>query len=138
MGNILKMADCRAKRTKNWELRSYVRHYVRYYSCLIQFSLMSFSALCKILDVNIFKRVLLPQFSSKFNQTFEKACNPGQYRPLLFLPNCKHMALSREVTSSANAIIHKSILVSSGKRSSRLSRSLGLRLRVDIKPPRFF
>ncbi len=51
----------------------------------------SFSALCKIPDVKIFKRLLLmllPQFSFNFNDTLEKTCNPGKYRPLLFLVIC--------------------------------------------------
>ncbi len=84
----------------------------------------SFHALCKIPGVKISKRLLLPQFSSNFNQTLKKACNPGKCRPLLFsgnLPNFKYMALWREVTSATSCI-----LVSSGKRSSRASRPLGL------------
>ncbi len=35
-------------------------------------SLGSFGALCKISDLKIFKRLLLPQFSSIFNQTLHR------------------------------------------------------------------
>ncbi len=34
-----------------------------------EFGFGPFGALCKISDVNIFKRLLLPQFSFNFNQT---------------------------------------------------------------------
>ena len=40
---------------------------------LLEFGLGSFGALCKISDVYIFKRLLLPQFSHSFNQTIWKA-----------------------------------------------------------------
>ncbi len=68
------------------ELRSYVLCYVGYFLCRILWvQFRSFGALWKIPDVNIFKRLLLPQFLFSFKQTLEKACNPGKYRPLLFL-----------------------------------------------------
>ena len=74
--------------------------------------------------------VLLPQFSFNFNETLKKACNPGKYRPLLFLVICHILStgiwhLKRSYLSYF-AIIHKAILVSFGKRLSRASRPLGL------------
>ena len=68
--------------------------------------------------------MLLPQSSFNFKQTLEKACNPGKYRPLLFLVPVSG-TLKRSYPSYL-AIIHKAISVSSGKRSSRASRPLGL------------
>ena len=55
--------------------------YVRF----LEFSSGSFGALCKILYVKIFKRLLLQQFSSKFIQTLQKATSRGKYSLLLFL-----------------------------------------------------
>ncbi len=58
-------------------------------SLTFEFSLQSFGALCKIPNVRIFKRPLLPQFSSNFNHNLKKSCNPGKYRLLLFLAICQ-------------------------------------------------
>ena len=88
MCNILKTTD-RRETDENLGLAVLCTAYVGYFSCLIlEFTLGSFGALCKLPDVNIF-RLLLPQFSSNFNQTLEKACNPGKCRPFLFLSICQ-------------------------------------------------
>ena len=81
----------------------------------------------KIPDVKIFKRqrflMLLLQFSFNFNETLEKACNPGKYRPLLFLVICHILNTGiwhfEEKLPNLLAIIHEAILVSSGKKSGR-------------------
>ncbi len=68
---MLKTVDRRAKRMKicdsSW--LSYVLHMLGAFNVwFFEFSLGSFLALCKISDVKIFKRLLLAQFSSNFNQ----------------------------------------------------------------------
>ena len=53
-----------------------------------EFGLETFSARCKISDVKIFKRPLLPHLSSNFNQTFmefESMVSRVEYRLLLAL-----------------------------------------------------
>ncbi len=73
MCNILKMTNRRVKRMKNLGLVvlcTVLSGYVGYFSCLILWvQLRSFGALCKRPDVNIFKRLLLPQFSFNFIQS---------------------------------------------------------------------
>ncbi len=49
----------------------------------------SLGALCKMSDDKIFKWLLFAQFSFNFNQTLEKACNPGKYRPIHVLLSVK-------------------------------------------------
>ncbi len=44
--------------------------YVGYFSCLIQFGVIWYTL--QSIDVKIFKRLLLPQFSYNFNQTVLK------------------------------------------------------------------
>ena len=98
----------KVKRMNIFYLGSYGLCYVVYFSCLIiwvQFDL-SFSALWKTPDVNIFKRLLVPQFSFNVNQTSDKAYNSGEIQVITFsgdLPNFKYMALLREVTSATLA-----------------------------------
>ena len=97
----------------------------------LEFSLRSFDAPCKISNVKIFKRSLVPQFSSNFNQTLQKACIQGKYRLLLFLDSCqilKGYGTLKISYLSQIASIHKAMLVSSSNRSSKLSRPLGLLL----------
>ncbi len=95
---------------------------------LFEFSLGSFGALCKIHDVKIFNRLLLPQFSSIFKQTLEKVCNWGKYRSLLFLAVCQNLKVYGPLKMLSQLhiaiLIHEAMLVSSGKRSSRASRPL--------------
>ena len=89
MCSILKMTDRRVKWMEIWDLQSYVLCYVGYLSCLTLLSSVEVTrCTLKIPDVKIFKRLLLmllSQFSFNFNENLEKACNPGKYRPLLFL-----------------------------------------------------
>ncbi len=67
MCNILKTVDRRAQRTKIWDSGYYSAHVEDTFDALfLEFGLGSFSALCKIADVKIFKRLLLPQFSINF------------------------------------------------------------------------
>ncbi len=105
------MAGRRAKRIKIWDSRSYLLSYLlmlgTFHAWFFEFSLRSFSTLCKIPAANIFKWLLLPQFPFNFNHTLEKACNPGKYRPLLFLVN--DMALWREVTPGTSCTLPLSI-----------------------------
>ncbi len=99
--------------------------YLRYfYVWFFEFSLESFGALCKLPQVKIFKRLLLSRLSFNFNQTVQTACNRGKYRSLLFLAICQilkvYMAFWREATSATLPLsLLKTMLVSSGKRSSR-------------------
>ena len=77
-------------------------------------------ALCKISDVNNFKRLLLPQFSSNFNQTLQKTCIQGKYRLLLILAICQTLKVyiwhfENNLPQLYTASIHKAMLVSSGK-----------------------
>ena len=62
MWNISKTAERRAKRTKIWDLGVFESRF-------LEFSLASFSALCKISDSIIFKTLLLQLFSSDPIQT---------------------------------------------------------------------
>ena len=106
-------------------------------SWFCEFSLRSFGALCNIPDVNIFKRPLrmLPQFSFYFNQTLEKACNPGGYRSSRFLVICRILSMWHFEEKLPQLHCHYPlcyILVSSGKGSGRLSRLLGLLLNIYI------
>ncbi len=60
--------------------------YGTFHVWFFEFNLRLFSMhFAKFLMLNIFKKLLIPQFSFNFNQTLEKACNPGKYRPLLFV-----------------------------------------------------
>ena len=68
--------------------------HVGYFSCQVPFeiSLQSFGALCKISDVNIFKRAgnfntLLLQFSSDLSQTYEDIGYHGGIEVVTFLGN---------------------------------------------------
>ncbi len=101
----------------------------------------------------IFKRPLLPHFSSKFKQILQKSCNRGKYTGYYFfwqdpdeffpcgLPiaaegqpeeTCQMLKVYLKIFEdtmkttylSYIAIIDKAMLVSSGKRSSRVSRPL--------------
>ncbi len=104
--------------------------YERYFSgrvIWVQFEVIRCTL--QIPDVKIFKRLLLPQFSSNFNQTLQKACIRGKYRLLLFLSVCHSLkvygTLNRSYFSSMYiASIDKAMLVSSSKRSSRTLRPL--------------
>ncbi len=74
MRDILKTAGCRVKRMNMWGSWSWELLYVGYFSGLViwvQFG--AFGTLCKISDVKTFKRILLLQFWSNFNQTLWKA-----------------------------------------------------------------
>ena len=112
MCNISKTTGRTAKRMEIWNSR--VRSF--------EFCLGSFDTLCKISHVQIFKRLLLPQFSSYLNQTLHKACNLAKYKLLLFLAICQTLkahGILKISYLSCIASIHKAMLVSSGKRSSR-------------------
>ncbi len=70
MCKILKTADCRAKRSEIWGGRSCVLHMG--FMSDSEFSLELFGVLCKIPDVEIFKRLLLlSHFSADIYQTLE-------------------------------------------------------------------
>ncbi len=77
MCNILKIVDRRVKLMKLWDLRSQELHMQGTFRVRsFEFSLGLFGALCKISDVKIIKRLLLPQFSSRLFFS-------------LYLPNCQ-------------------------------------------------
>ena len=71
MCNFLKMADRRVKQMKIFGTYCTTVYIGRVLLMPDSLSLVlgSFGALCKISDVKIFKRLLLPQFSFNFNQT---------------------------------------------------------------------
>ncbi len=76
--------------------------------------------------------LLLPQFSSNFNQTFnflEKMCNLEEIQVITFLAIWQILKVNGTLQISYLiyiGIIHKAMLVLSGKRSSRVSAPLGL------------
>ncbi len=84
MCNMLKMADRKAIQIKIWDYCSPMNCIcgVRFF----EFSLELFGALHKISD-KIFKRLLLPYFSSNFNQTLWKVRNRGEIQAC-FLWRC--------------------------------------------------
>ncbi len=97
----------------------------------------SFGALCNFSDVKIFKRLLLPQFSSKFNQTLKKACISGKYRLLLLLATCQILKESiwhfeDKLPQLDCQYPFKAMLVSSSNSPSRASRPLGLLFSDDM------
>ncbi len=70
-------------------------------------------------------KLLLPQFSSNFNQTLQKECNCGNTGYYYFWRSEKSLKVYRTLKInylSYIAIIHKTMLVSSDKRSSRHKR----------------
>ncbi len=70
------MADRRAKQIKIWDSRHMFFVCIRYFPCQVFLSsiLDRFSVYFpKISHVKVFKRLLLPKFSSNFNQTLWKA-----------------------------------------------------------------
>ncbi len=93
-----------------------------------EFSLGSFGTLRKIFDVKIFKRLAAaPTIFIQFQTNFRVLRgNTGHY---FFWRSAKFLSIYvtlRRRYLSYITIIHKGILVSYGKRSSRGSRSLGL------------
>ncbi len=96
-----------------------------FYVWCFEFSLGSFRALCKISDVKIVKRLLLPQFQP--NYLMESIVMNGGIQAFPFSEIHSTWTISHV---SYIAIFHKAMLVSSGKRSScRVSLLAGCILR---------
>ncbi len=77
-----------------------------------------------------FSKVYCSPFSSKFSQALLQACIQGQYRLLLFVAICQILKVPVYVSLKISylsyiASIHKAMLVSSVKGSSRASRASG-------------
>ncbi len=98
-----------------------------FYVWFVEFSLQSSAALCKISDVMIFKRLLLPQFSSNSTKLYAgKYSNLGTWgiQAITFfwwsvkLKNIRHFDGKWHL--SYIAIIHTATPISSGKRSGPL------------------
>ncbi len=90
-----------------------------------EFNLGSFGALCKISHIKIFKRLLLPQFSSNFNQNLWKA-HGNQGKLLLFLAICLKVYCTLKICHlSYIASIHKTKLVSSSKKVKQSVKAPG-------------
>ncbi len=101
----------------------------RVLSCpILWVQLRSFGALCKIPDVNIFKRLLLPQFFIQFQPNFRESMWPGKIQAMTFSGDLAKLSLSiwhfDERLPQLHCHYPSGILVSSGKRSSSASRPL--------------
>ncbi len=95
--------------------------------CTVLCRVLSFDGLCKIPDVNIFKRLLLPRFAFNFNHSLEKACSPGTYRPLHFLVICQTLSIWHgEVTSATLPL------------SIKLSGFIWRKVKQSVKAPGLF
>ncbi len=136
MCNNLKKADHRAKRWK-FRTRGPRKSICTYVGCFsvrtFEFSLGSSGALCNFSDVKNFKRLFLPQFSSNF---MENTVIRGENRLLLFLDICQILKICGTLKISYLsfiATIHKVMLVSSRKGSSRVSRTLVLLLNFKLQ-----
>ena len=78
----------------------------------------SFGALCKISDVKILKRLLLPSFHPIFTQTLQNAGIRGKYSLSLFLAICQTLKVYDTLKISYLgyiASIPKAMLVSKGQ-----------------------
>ncbi len=107
---------------------------ISYFSrSILESILWSFGALCKISDVKIFKRLLLPHISLNFSQTLQKACIPENtgYYFSGDIPNFKSIWHFEDKLQLHIVNIHNAMLVPSGKKSSRVTRP-GPRVFVGI------